>query len=60
MNHHLNKHRLELAITAVLLASFNAFAANAAVTSLPLSAERIGLQLQQYQAQGAGDRKSVV
>ncbi|AAN57449.1 DUF1924 domain-containing protein [Shewanella oneidensis MR-1] len=54
MNHHLNKHRLELAITAVLLASFNAFAANAAVTSLPLSAERIGLQLQQYQAQGAG------
>ncbi|MCR4534594.1 MULTISPECIES: DUF1924 domain-containing protein [Shewanella] len=51
---YVNKHSIGLAITALLLSSVNASAANTKVASLPLSAERIGLQLQQYQAQGAG------
>ncbi|MGL4579444.1 MAG: DUF1924 domain-containing protein [Shewanella xiamenensis] len=51
---YVNKHCIGLAITALLLSSVNASAANTKVASLPLSAERIGLQLQQYQAQGAG------
>jgi len=54
MNNYVNKHNIGLALTALLLCSFNASAANTKVASLPLSAERIGLQLQQYQAQGAG------
>ncbi|MEL4294425.1 DUF1924 domain-containing protein [Shewanella xiamenensis] len=54
MNNYVNKHSIGLAITALLLSSVNASAANTKLASLPLSAERIGLQLQQYQAQGAG------
>lgn len=54
MNNNLNKSLMGLALAAVLLSSVNASAANTKVASLPLSAERIGLQLQQYQAQGAG------
>lgn len=54
MNNYVNKHNIGLALTALLLCSFNASSANTKVASLPLSAERIGLQLQQYQAQGAG------
>ncbi|MFB2683019.1 DUF1924 domain-containing protein [Shewanella mangrovisoli] len=54
MNNNLNKCLIGLALTAILLSSVNASAANTKVASLPLSAERIGLQLQQYQAQGAG------
>ncbi|KPN78152.1 nitrate reductase [Shewanella sp. Sh95] len=54
MNNNLNKSLMGLALTVVLLSSVNASAANTKVASLPLSAERIGLQLQQYQAQGAG------
>lgn len=47
------------ALSALLLASLcatsvNSFAANSKVDSLPLSAERIGLQLQHYQTLGAG------
>ncbi|MFB2650988.1 DUF1924 domain-containing protein [Shewanella mangrovisoli] len=54
MNNNQNKSLMGLALTVVLLSSFNASAANTKVASLPLSAERIGLQLQQYQTQGAG------
>lgn len=54
MNNNLNKSLMGLALTVVLLSSVNANAANSKVASLPLSAERVGLQLQQYQAQGAG------
>jgi hypothetical protein len=43
-----------LAIAGISIASFSANAANSKVQSLPLSAERIGRQLQNYQVQGAG------
>ncbi|PIW61735.1 DUF1924 domain-containing protein [Shewanella sp. CG12_big_fil_rev_8_21_14_0_65_47_15] len=52
---HSNKRRLaSVAISALLLTSLSVSAANSKVQSLPLSAERIGMQLQRYQAQGAG------
>ncbi|VEF24242.1 Sphaeroides heme protein [Shewanella baltica] len=52
---HTNKSRLALvAISTLLLTSLSVSAANSKVQSLPLSAERIGTQLQSYQAQGAG------
>ena len=43
-----------LAITSISFTSFGVNAANSKVDSLPLSAERIGRQLQNYQSLGAG------
>ena len=52
---HTNTSRLAtVAIATLLLTSLSVSAANSKVQSLPLSAERIGTQLQRYQAQGAG------
>lgn len=42
-----------LLLTSLSITSGNAHAANSKVSSLPLSAERIGIQLQHYQTQGA-------
>lgn len=52
---HTIKTRLAIvAISTLLLTSLSVSAANSRVQSQPLSAERIGMQLQSYQAQGAG------
>lgn len=54
LTRHTNKKCLVVAISTLLLTSLSVSAANNKVQSLPLSAERIGTQLQRYQAQGAG------
>lgn len=55
LTRHSNTSRLAIvAISTLLLSSLSVSAANSKVQSLPLSAERIGTQLQSYQAQGAG------